>query len=395
MGIARGSERMTRPVAGLGILAVLSGGCDTPEALPEVDLWGVEQTLVIGAEDHPSQALTRVGSMALGPSGHLFVSQPQDRAVRVYTESGELLRTIGRPGDGPGEFRSILSIGFVEDSLYVVDSALRRVSFFAEDGDHLVTRMSTGSALREPFGPPIPVLPLKDGTAVAVFPQPVESTERSPYVRIDLEGQVLDTVGWQEARGRRVSLARGTAVAGVGHPFPESPLVTMVGGTETMIVVDRPAPTQPGRSEFRVTWASFDGDTLWTRGYPYVPAPIAPAFADSAIATVIESPALRMMYPEPDQARDALLDQVAIPRFHPPVHAVEVADDGEIWIAREPAGEEGREWLVLEPTGEIAARVLLPSAVRVRVIRGDLVWGVYTDELDVPYLVRYRIRNSP
>lgn len=385
---------MVRSLVGLGLLAVLSGACHTPNELPEVQLWGVEESLVIGAADDPAQALTRVGSVALGPSGHLFVSQPQDRTVRVYSDSGALLRTIGRAGDGPGEFRSILRIGFLEDTLYVVDAALRRVSFFTEEGNHLETRMSAGPAAGESFGPPLPVLPLRDGTAVVAPPQPVELTERTPYLRVDWEGQILDTLGWQEYRGRRVGLARGTMATSVDHPFPEDPLVTMVGETETMIVVARPAPTQSGRSEMRVTWVSFGGDTLRTIRYPYDAVPVTGARAESAIAAVLESPALRMMYPEPELARAALLEHVEVPRFHPPVHAVVVSSDGAVWIGMEPPSEEGREWLVLGPEGEPAGRVLLPASVRIQVIRDDRIWGVYTDELDVPYVVRYRMRDS-
>ncbi len=53
--------------------------------------------------------------------------------------------------------------------------------------------------------------------------------------------------------------------------------------------------------------------------------------------------------------------------------------------------KDGPEWLVLDPSGEPAATVVTPAALRVLAITRDRVWGVESDELDVDYIVGYRI----
>lgn len=55
-------------------------------------------------------------------SGVLVVADGVNLNVRFYSPSGNLLRTAGRRGDGPGEFRTILSIRRCHgDQVYVYD----------------------------------------------------------------------------------------------------------------------------------------------------------------------------------------------------------------------------------------------------------------------------------
>lgn len=44
-------------------------------------------------------------SMDTGPDGNLYLADPGDDQVQVYDPSGNLLRTWGSPGTGPGQFR--------------------------------------------------------------------------------------------------------------------------------------------------------------------------------------------------------------------------------------------------------------------------------------------------
>ena len=46
---------------------------------------------------------------------------------------------------------------------------------------------------------------------------------------------------------------------------------------------------------------------------------------------------------------------------------------------------------VLDAQGAPLARALFPADLRVAVIDGDTVWGIEMDELDVQYIVRYRL----
>lgn len=69
--------------------------------------------------------------------------------------------------------------------------------------------------------------------------------------------------------------------------------------------------------------------------------------------------------------------------------------DGTTWLRREDAGGGTVKWLVLDAAGSPLAEVGAPAGLTILEARRDLVWGVEHDELDVPYVVRYRVRGGP
>ena len=87
------------------------------------------------------------------------------------------------------------------------------------------------------------------------------------------------------------------------------------------------------------------------------------------------------------------------PSYLPPVSHVIAAHDGSIWLRRfdpvEVASSEPMwEWWVLDSEGSPLARALTPVDLDVRLINGDMIWGVERDELDVEYIVRYRLMRD-
>jgi len=103
----------------------------------------------------------------------------------------------------------------------------------------------------------------------------------------------------------------------------------------------------------------------------------------------------------------------SIPDTKPFFRSIAVAQDGRIWVqvsqpgvrqppdtmaTREPnAPPPIDRWVeplvydVFETDGKWLARIALPERFRMMYIRGDHVWGVQRDELDVNYVVRMRI----
>lgn len=62
----------------------------------------------------------------LATGDHLVISE--DTELHFINLIDRSVRTVGRPGEGPGEFRSIRAFGAVRDSIAVYDLALRRMS---------------------------------------------------------------------------------------------------------------------------------------------------------------------------------------------------------------------------------------------------------------------------
>ena len=121
----------------LVFVACLSSG--TSADLTDTRL-AAEVELRIGSVDDPEYSLTYIGQLEVGPDGTIYTLHPQDKAIRVHSSNGELVRTIGREGAGPGEFDRPGSLGMIGDTLWVLDRGLYRISYFNLAGEVLRTQ---------------------------------------------------------------------------------------------------------------------------------------------------------------------------------------------------------------------------------------------------------------
>ena len=66
--------------------------------------------------------------------GRIFVADAHGHDVKVFADSGELIGTIGRRGEGDGEFNSPTYVTYARNQLYVTDTLNSRVQIFDADG---------------------------------------------------------------------------------------------------------------------------------------------------------------------------------------------------------------------------------------------------------------------
>jgi len=71
----------------------------------------------------------------IGPDGSLFLLDFRARQIHVTDSTGRLLQTIGRPGQGPGEFERPASVYLSGGTLTVVDPGNGRLQDFTLDGE--------------------------------------------------------------------------------------------------------------------------------------------------------------------------------------------------------------------------------------------------------------------
>lgn len=88
--------------------------------------------------------LQRPTGVARDPrSGDLYVADTMAHDIKVFDVAGVLLRTIGRRGEGDGEFNFPTHLAFAAGELYVTDTLNSRVQIFDASGQLPVRKFGT------------------------------------------------------------------------------------------------------------------------------------------------------------------------------------------------------------------------------------------------------------
>ncbi len=120
-----------------GITVVMNGKKPNPPAGRSASPKLTEE-LVLGLAEKPEESFSQVGAIEVDKSGHIYVSDTKDKRIKVFNPEGQLVRTIGQPGQGPGEFETPLSLHWSpRGELMVEDAQNKRLAFFNPAGKFL------------------------------------------------------------------------------------------------------------------------------------------------------------------------------------------------------------------------------------------------------------------
>lgn len=180
-----------------------------------------EEELSVGGEEY--EKLSRPMRFAVGTEGCIFISDIQDQTIKVFDAEGEFIKSIGRKGEGPGEFTYVGSLTFLPDGrLMVMDSMAMRLNLFNAEGTYLTSHNWTHRPGR---------LMCATGSACVmaeyVFGEGKDMmADRKLFVKkYDLEGNEIHTFG--EFKAEELKTHTGTGSGGrsfiVGISAPHSP----------------------------------------------------------------------------------------------------------------------------------------------------------------------------
>jgi len=95
----------------------------------------------IGELDGPEEFLfVYISDVTVNSKGDIYVADRQLNEVRKFNKGGEYLLTLGRRGQGPGEFQSVKIVSVnTHNDLVVFDNMLGRISIFSDKGELIKT----------------------------------------------------------------------------------------------------------------------------------------------------------------------------------------------------------------------------------------------------------------
>lgn len=323
--------------------------------------------------------------------GSVAVSQLETSSVRIFSAEGEPLGTVGRAGEGPGEFRWIRSVGWrTRDSLAVYDLSMRRMTVVPLDRGEART-VSVGTR-------PTPLNPIPDfphyavmganGSVMAVVQGHSSAESETREERVDLLGPDpgrTRTVVALVTDYPQVSARSSSWSASAPLPSVNLPQVRISHDGGRVLVVHASLEGEFAGS-FTVTAIASSGDTLFHRRYAFEPLEATPAYVDSMLEVKTRDLA-------PPLA-EAYREQARFPPLQPPVLGIIHGHDGSIWIRlRRSTGE--RTYIVLDESGEVVGRVPAPGRGGILLASRSHLWVVESDEWGVPSLVRFGVDWDP
>jgi 6-bladed beta-propeller len=378
--------------ATVAVLALLTAAAPGQQ----VRHWTVQEEARIGSVDDSIQALTRVGDVLLGQDGSIYIAQPADQTIRVFDGHGQHVRDIGRQGKGPGEFQQLHSIGFLGDTLYATDQALRRVSLFDNVGTFVrsfeFATPQIGSRMPEIYFPTVPAMLLPDRSAL-VRPSMVVAwlaagKDRIPLFHLHADGESVDTIvqtvyepmGVINIKGRRL---------GIGRVFASDPLYVFLADGSGVLTARRRVAGSTDR--FDIAALSLAGDTVFRREFRYEPERVTDGLVKEAVSEIHDRLGRLPEPPGEAQILTALREGGLVPRWLPPVTEIASGLDGNIWIKRERTEREVTTWQVLDPKGTLIATLELGRNQSVSAVSGTSLLVTEQDSLGVPWVIKYRI----
>lgn len=357
--------------------------------------WRLNEELRIGALDGPT-SLTSVGAVVQSADGRMvYVSQPDDRTIRVFDAvTGAPARLLGGAGRGPGEFERIGGLSIHGDMLFVGDPLQQRMVTFSGDGAHIETFKVLARPHPATRRPPLPFKAAPSGNIWGQFVLNVASIARgdvtaSPMVIMSRDGEVLREVAALPLAGTMTVAEFGGLVVMLVQPFLNPYNLWDVADDGSAAALVTATAEQQAEGTFSVTRFTASGDTVFHRAFRYVPMPV-PLLARDSIWSKFAS---TMFSRAGGRAMDMAREHVVIPETHPPVTDVVADANGRTWIRREEVGPMVT-WVGLNDRGTIEARIETPRALEIHHVSGGVFWGVIHDELDVPYVVRFRLTSE-
>ena len=317
---------------------------------PAIHKFRIQEELSIGvAEGEPEYMFSRISAIAVDDNGRIYVLDYLEAELRVFGPDGKHIRTIGRRGQGPGEFMGPFSLGIsAENTIMVHDLMNHRISYFSMDGDFMHS-FSTADLVM--VGCDV------DGHG-NIF---------SLVFTNGPQEQVLDLRRFDRQKNILTSYLTVTKTGKEATNNPMGPDIYWTRYLEDQVIC--------GYSKtYELHVYDLEGSKIRTIERNYNPVRIDQDKIDS----------LKKRLP-------AAID-VQVPKYHPAFQGVTADEEGRIFVATWERPEDGQGYLydVFDRKGAWVTRIVLESPPGIW--KGSKLYTIEEEEDGYPIVKRYSVR---
>lgn len=338
----------------------------------------------------------QIQDLSVDSDGSIFVADLHPQSVKRFNKRGEFVRHIGREGEGPGEYQSLLGVEMLSTAeLAIWDLGNRRVTVYSTAGEYARSfAVPFGVFVRQAF-----VVDSADRFYIKThLSEPRLLTNgrfggfEFGYVRLSRSGRVLDTLRLPPETPEG-SYEFGTT-GEVFRPFPVQELYTLTTDGRMIRGIN---------SEYSFEIQTDSGPRMVVR----------PEWSSTRVSTGEHREwELQREYLE----RRSGLSFDETPRVKPAFRGLWTDSEGRIWVHRYvtafrnelPSSLPSRSgpprpnitWReppvfdVFAQHGELLGCVELPSGARLMESRSDRLWGIVLGSYDEEYVVRWRLARG-
>ena len=351
--------------------------------------WTLEEELRIGAlEGAPEYQFGVIGDISVDSKGFIYVLDSQAQHIQVFSPDGEYARTVGTRGGGPGELLAGMALLMGPgDTLLVPDGQNLRFNRYAPDGSNAG---STKMVIEE--GRPMGFRAAASGAiAEQIRPlmlpnQPAIENPEDAIVLLATDGTVTDTL-------MTFSSGQTQSASGVTL-FAAEPVWDVTDDRQLALGINdeyRIGLYTDGRVE-RIFNKPFERKTIEDADKEALRGELRRRMTQfGATAEQITRQLSRLHFAEHFPAFNIVAAGPMGTFWVQHVLPMSELSEGELASITDQADLGAPDWDVFDAQGRYLGVVEMPQGFTPRLFRGDKIYGVWRDELDVQYVVRLRI----
>jgi hypothetical protein len=313
--------------------------------------------------------------------GLVWVLNRASSELRAFHEDGSHALTVGRHGEGPGEFTFALDLFVIDpDTLVVWDRGNLRVSYFDAGG----TFLRAVPVLRN-FQNPGLINVFEDGSLLFSDSRPIlprtGGIEHEPIylVRFAPDGSSADSLGVFPGGGMK------KIDAPPGYTFVLFAPVTRFGGGQATFWLGTGEELEiqernPAGETVRIVRWEVPDRSVRQEHVDAIKSPPGEGEAEGSMQAQFR----RMMAEAPAADKFPALDQIVVDRV------------GRIWVRQylRPLSEGDEHWIVFGPQGTVLARIQTPRGLYILDIGEDYLLGRANGDFGEEYIRLFDIKQS-
>lgn len=340
-------------------------------------------------DGHSVEFHSVVGIVA-DPTGRVYVADGGASQVVVVNAEGELLRTIGGQGDGPGEFRSLRGIAWVGDHLVTLDLGHRRLTWFRPDGSVARTEPSAGRVGSALFGGGERLVARLVGDWGTRTPEGEVRPPTIQYAEASESGELRSVDAFPDSLPWPSGWDCGTPDGWI-HPIP----APLIGWGPLRALLPSGEMAVAHRDAYRIDIRDLrSGAILRSIGLEREPVPVTDALwqAESSVQLARELERTRgplHLASDPDADCPVLTER---PEHAPAMRSIVSDEHGRLWV--EAPSPDGFRIALFSRDGDLIGEADMPRRDRAVApfAREDRLYVVVKDDMEVQSIEIYALR---